>query len=186
MNNSMLHEREELIRMILSKHHKYSHIIEVGTGNGFFLSYLRQSINRSNLKYIGIDLCTDAIHDATKKYAGEGIDFISTSYEELANNMMLCDSDCVLVLTCHVLEFFSERELRDFYAIWHALPCRVFIASLEQHPNDNIASKGRMFNYFHNYEEILKDSGFTLIDKQVRYEQIALLDMITYMAIKDL
>ena len=141
-------------------------LVEIGTGNGKVLNYLREKF--PNIKeFVGIDLSKEQIEINAKTYAKhESMHFLAIDgFDWVKANGK---GNTIFVTSRGVLEYFTEKRLGEFFKAVNGLG-KVFFVAIEpngsnhnfnDNPNSVIYGYERSFS--HNYPKLFKDAGFKL------------------------
>lgn len=155
-----IEDRKNLIDSMLSlKADDYDRIIEIGTGNGWFLDILSKKIN-NNIEFIGMDLNPEIIEMAKTKYKDNvRLHFLCSDINKFVKAGIIKRS---VIVSCFVLEYFSSQELVAFYEILkNNAPC--YLAIIERvsikHKNKRESMPIGDFSYSHDYERIFESFG---------------------------
>ena len=156
--------REPLIDAIVSLgDDEYDGVIEIGTGNGWFLDLLSKKIDR-NIPFIGLDLNRETIERTRSRYGkSRKLEFVCSDILSFTKTESLTHK---LLVTCFVLECFSPEELVGLCALLkREAPCHLAIIERvnSTHEAEALSKPIGGFSYSHDYEMILKRAG---IEKQ--------------------
>lgn len=170
--------RKSLIRGILAmirgilaiRIDEYDKVVEIGTGNGWFLDVLSKKI-RSAVRFIGLDLNKKTIKQTKLDYKhNKKLEFICSDVFHFAKKASFKKA---VVVSCFVLEYFSKKELVDFCRLLiKNSPC--FLAILERvnikHKNKEASVPVGNFSYSHNYEAVFAKTG---MEKRYTHRKVA-------------
>lgn len=163
-NPDFLKVRQPLIKSILELNKQdYNGIIEIGSGNGWFLNILSQKINHP-VKILGLDLNPQTVKQAQHAYKNTGLRFECADLVTYSkNNPHFLTNK--LIVSCFVLEFFSEAELSVLAEILNKnAPCYLAIlerASRQQTTSGSLPIDG--FSYTHAYVKFFESRGLKKI-----------------------
>jgi len=144
----------------------FNTLVEIGTGNGKVLEYLGSKFPGID-RLVGIDLSPDQIiinHQKFKKktrfefVASDGFEWVR---EHGHGNM-------IFVTSRGVLEYFTEKRLKDFFELLNSLG-KIVIVAIEPNGVDHDFAKnpksqpyGQERSFSHNYPLLFKNAGFRL------------------------
>lgn len=152
--------RESLINGILSlKADEYDTVVEIGTGNGWFLNMLSKRIDR-NINFIGLDLNGQIIEKVKHRYKdNKNLDFKCADIQSFTRDNSIAGK---ILVTCAVLEYFSFEELTSFCRLLKKTP-PCYLAILERvridHGNKESSVPIGDFSYSHDYKTIFGRLG---------------------------
>ena len=163
--------REQLIRVIRSLDPGlYDGVIELGTGNGWFLNHLSKKMARK-FPLTGLDLNQHTIlRDRAKYKKNKSLRFLCSDLPTYAKRASLKRK---LLISCFVLEFFSHRELIKLCKLLRTNASN-YLAIIERIDSPHkVKQKSKPiggFSYSHDYERIFKKYG---IQKMYTHEDTA-------------
>jgi len=152
----------------------FEKFVEIGTGNGSVLNYLSSELSGVQ-KMIGIDLSEEQTKANKLNYKDNAkIEFHCTdilNWIELQNK-----SNMVLFTFRGVLEYFTQKQLEDFFKKLNKLGNIIFFAiepnglnhNFDDNPNSEIYGVESSFS--HNHKKLFKDAGFNIWHEEIKEE----------------
>ena len=149
-------------------------VCEIGTGDGRFLSYLREVLQQP-IRYIGIDLSADRMDFNRKTYPDT--QFVSGDAFEWITSQ---SSDNTLYVTNGgVLEYFTQRALESLLSHIAREQSGGMLAffheplvpdhDLAKHFSSRLTSAGE-YSFSHNYPHLIETAGFAIRHQQEAFE----------------
>lgn len=91
---------------------KKASVLDVGCGTGRNISFVKESINRSDYKYFGIDYSTHCINFARKQYEKQGVIFVQHEGKILP----FPDESFDFIVSSHVLEHIPVGDVSLYFS----------------------------------------------------------------------
>lgn len=156
-----IHARMPLIRMIKwLKPQAFNGIIEVGSGNGWFLNELSKKIDRK-ISFVGIDVNQHTVARAKNKFKqNKKLTFVTSDLNTYSKTHSLKGK---LIVFCFVLEYFSTAELKKLYKLLKNHSAS-YCALIERVANKKFLREAPIggFSYSHDYLKIFTDAGLSI------------------------
>lgn len=153
--------RYPLIKCITNfRQQKLDGVIEIGSGNGWFLNLLSHKI-KSSLPLIGLDINRQTVNRARQRYkTNPKLDFICGDLNTYIKNRSVSLVN-KLIITCNVLEYFSTAELTAIAQLLiRYQPCYLAIFERVSFPHAAAISYPiKTFSFSHNYVKFFEKFG---------------------------
>ncbi|NCQ56090.1 class I SAM-dependent methyltransferase [Candidatus Parcubacteria bacterium] len=147
-------------------------VVEIGTGNGFLLEYLSSQLNGIT-RFVGIDLNAEQVAENQSVFADSSTEYIHGEITEwvTANQGV---KQHVIFVTCGVLQYFAEKELRELFLLMgksFGISVLAFNepVSFDLQNNPETTSRGLMACLF-NYPAILAECGFHINSQHIEHD----------------
>lgn len=136
----------------------YDKIIEIGTGNGWFLDFLSKKI-KGRIKFFGLDLDKKTIARANIKYRkNKRVEFVYSDIYKFSQKTTLKKA---IILSCFVLEYFSFEEICNFCQFLKKEQAGYLAIVERKKVKQKINSVPVSdFSYSHRYEKIFSKLNF--------------------------
>lgn len=151
---------DEVIEVFYTELKNFDYIYEVGTGNGYLLEMLAKKMPDKN--FVGIDLNDSQINENKLKYIhNKRFTFVCDDifhYIETVGSVVFISYVSLTTFTHIAVENLFAKIKKDSYIICYepAIDCEII---------DNKESI-RGLAFFHDYEKLLSQHGFTIIKKE--------------------
>ena len=157
---------DELEQKLLNSTIPFHTMVEIGTGNGSVLNYLRKKFPKIE-KFIGLDLSAPQMDLNREKYkTHSSLNFVAGDAVEWIRQYG--QSHTIFITSGGVLEYFTELQLQVFLGEINKLGATIFVAIEPNDVNHNFALNpnfqiyGYERSFSHNYEKIFTNAGFKI------------------------
>ena len=155
-----------LEKELIKESNQFKTLVEIGSGNGSVLDYLSSKFPQLD-RLVGIDLSKVQTDNNKDKYKEKSkLEFVASDAFDWVNEHG--HGDMILVTFCGVLEYFTEKRLRQLFDKLNGLGRIIFVAiepkaidhDFTTNPNSKVY--GGESSFSHNYPKLFKNSGFRL------------------------
>ena len=156
----------EILKKDLSEPLKeFNTLVEIGTGNGFVLNYLKEKFPHIN-RFVGIDLSKQQVEINNEKFKkNPKLEFVASDASDWVKENGYGKT---IFVTRDVLEYFLEPNLQEFFKEINRLGEIIFIAiepngsnhKFDINPNSQLYGNEPSFS--HNYRKLFENAGFNL------------------------
>ncbi|MFP4846277.1 class I SAM-dependent methyltransferase [Winogradskyella sp. PE311] len=145
---------------------KFNKLVEIGTGNGSVLNYLSSEFLSID-HFVGIDLSSEQTIINKETYNNNSkLDFVAGDVLEWIEHQE--KGDMVFLTFRGVLEYFTQRQLADFFKKLNDLGNIIFFAieptdsnhNYEEHPGSKVY--GFEASFSHNHKKLFEEAGFNI------------------------
>lgn len=157
------------INIIISQQSEIEYMVEVGTGNGYYLNQCSQQFSRNIKHFVGFDLNKKIIQENRKLYSQANLTFQDTDFIDWINHLKL--PTCIIIIFCGTLEYFELEDVQHLFAYIKKSQHKFYISLNEPVNIDletNFESERRLdLMYSHNYPYLMDKAGLKILTKEV-------------------